>query len=63
MARRTPERMWAQTGLNQDQRDKIIWEMHRRRIPYRRIAARVGVSLGAVQGSLRRTQEKLAGLR
>lgn len=60
MGRRTPERMFDITGLNQWQRDQLIYEMWRRRVPYRKIAARVGVSLGAVQGSIRRTREKLA---
>jgi len=63
MARRTPERMYFQTGMNQDQRDQIIWALRRRGVTYRRIASRVGVSVGAVQASLQRTQEKLAGER
>ena len=52
--------MYDLTGMNQWQRDQMIYELWRRRVPYRRIAERVGVSLGAVQGSIRRTQEKLA---
>jgi transposase len=63
MGRKTPERMYEQTGMNQDMRDQMIWTLRRRGMTYRRIANRLGVSVGAVQGSLRRTQEKLAGLR
>jgi transposase len=55
--------MYYQTGMNQDLRDQMIWTLRRRGVTYRRIAARVGVSMGAVQASLQRTREKQVGLR
>jgi hypothetical protein len=40
-------------------RDLLIWQLRRRRVPFTRIAKRVGVSVGVVQASLRRTAAKL----
>jgi DNA-directed RNA polymerase specialized sigma24 family protein len=55
--------MYDQTGMTQDQRDRVIYDLYRKRVTYAKIARRVGVSVGAVQASLRRTAERLAGER
>jgi hypothetical protein len=55
--------MYDRTGMTQDQRDQLIWDLYQRRVTYARIASRVGVSVGAVQASLKRTVEKLRGER
>jgi hypothetical protein len=59
MARRSQERMYEVTGMTDAQRDLLIWQLRRRRVPFTRIAKRVGVSVGAVQASLRRPAAKL----
>ena len=51
--------MYASTGMTDDQRDLVIYQLRCKRVSYARIAKRVGVSIGAVRGSLARTAEKL----
>jgi hypothetical protein len=63
VTRQTPERMYEQTGMTQDQRDQLIYELWRKRLTYAKIARRVGLSIGGVQASLRRTAERMAGQR
>ena len=60
MAQRSQEQMYRQTGMTQPERDRVIWELRQRRHSYAKIAKAVGVSVGAVQASLRRTAERLA---
>lgn len=63
VARRSPEQMYDRTGMTQDQRDVLIYDLYRRRVTYAKIAKRVGISVGAVQASLRRTTERMTGER
>jgi DNA-directed RNA polymerase specialized sigma24 family protein len=60
VARRSAEWMYEATGLTGDQRDAVIWQLRRKRVPYARIARRLGISVGAVQASLKRTAAKLS---
>jgi DNA-directed RNA polymerase specialized sigma24 family protein len=55
--------MYDRTGMTQDQRDVLIYDLYRRRVTYAKIAKRVGISIGAVQASLRRTTERMTGER
>ena len=49
--------------MTQDQRDVLIYDLYRRRVTYAKIAKRVGISVGAVKASLRRTTERMTGER
>jgi hypothetical protein len=55
--------MYEQTGMNQDDRDQMIYLLWRKRVSYAKIAKKVGVSIGAVRGSLTRTAQQMTGLR
>lgn len=49
--------------MTQDERDRVIYDLYRRRVTYAKIAKRVGISVGAVQTSLKRTAERMRGQR
>jgi DNA-directed RNA polymerase specialized sigma24 family protein len=55
--------MYELTGMTMEERDEIIYNLWRRGVTYRVIARRVGCSTGAVQASLRRTGQRMRGLR
>jgi DNA-binding CsgD family transcriptional regulator len=51
--------MYRATGMTDAQREHVIYDLRRRGHSYAKIARAVGVSVGAVQASLRRTAAKL----
>ncbi len=55
--------MFAASGMTDTQRDQVIYDLRRRRYSYAKIAKAVGVSVGAVRGSLARTAAKLGGVK
>jgi hypothetical protein len=55
MARRSLEQMYEASGMTLEQRDQVIAALWRKRWSYTRIAKKVGISVGAVRGSLVRT--------
>jgi DNA-directed RNA polymerase specialized sigma24 family protein len=63
MAKRSAEAMYAASGMTEAQRDTVIYDLWRKRVPYTKIAKRVGISVGAVRASLTRTGERMTGVR
>jgi DNA-directed RNA polymerase specialized sigma24 family protein len=55
--------MYRASGMNMDERDALIYQLWRKRFTYAQIARRVGMSVGGVRCSLKRTAEKMTGLR
>jgi len=63
MVRRSTEAMYEASGMTETVRDKLIYELWRKRVSYAKIAKRVGISVGAVRASLSRTGERMTGRR
>jgi hypothetical protein len=55
--------MYEASGMTETVRDKLIYELWRKRVSYAKIAKRVGISVGAVRASLSRTGERMTGRR
>jgi DNA-directed RNA polymerase specialized sigma24 family protein len=52
--------MYRASGMTGPQRDAVIYQLRRKRYSYSKIARAVGVSVGTVQHSLRRTAQRLS---